>query len=257
VVPDQDAGDQVRRAREALAAARAGARAKGLRPTTPARPQPASPTDAGRESRVGQDQAGLGPGLELIAGRESRAGDGVTDGPVPGVGAPTTMPAGSPADAPPAGVAPVVGSPATGSPATGAARRHQRWSARPGFPSQPQRSDPQPLGTAINGLLDAEGWALAAATGSVFGRWPQIVGADLAAHTRPETLADGELTVTADSTAWATQVRLLAAQLVRRLNAELGDGTVLRVKVRGPVTSTRKPGEWRVRGGRGPRDTYG
>ena len=41
----------------------------------------------------------------------------------------------------------------------------------------------------------------------------------------------------ADSTAWATQLRLLAAQLVHRLNAELGAGTVLRVKVRGPVTA--------------------
>jgi predicted nucleic acid-binding Zn ribbon protein len=121
----------------------------------------------------------------------------------------------------------------------------------------PQRDDPQPLGTAISGLLATEGWELAAATGSVFGRWAQIVGADLAAHTTPESLTDGELTVAADSTAWATQLRLLAAQLVRRLNSELGDGAVLRVRVRGPVTSTRRPGEWRVRGGRGPRDTYG
>jgi predicted nucleic acid-binding Zn ribbon protein len=120
-----------------------------------------------------------------------------------------------------------------------------------------RRDDPQALGSAIEGLLDTEGWNLAAATGSVFGRWAQIVGADLAGHTQPESLRDGELTVVADSTAWATQLRLLAAQLVQRLNAELGTGTVQRVKVRGPVSSTRKPGEWRVRGGRGPRDTYG
>jgi predicted nucleic acid-binding Zn ribbon protein len=120
-----------------------------------------------------------------------------------------------------------------------------------------RRDDPQALGAAIGGLLDDEGWNLAAATGSVFGRWAQIVGSDLAGHTWPESLRDGELTVQADSTAWATQLRLLAAQLVHRLNAELGTGTVLRVKVRGPVTADRKPGEWRVRGGRGPRDTYG
>jgi predicted nucleic acid-binding Zn ribbon protein len=120
-----------------------------------------------------------------------------------------------------------------------------------------RRDDPEALGTAIDQLLDAEGWNLAAATGSVFGRWAQIVGADLAGHTQPESLREGELTVIADSTAWATQLRLLAAQLVHRLNAELGPGTVLRVKVRGPVTATRKPGEWRVRGSRGPRDTYG
>jgi predicted nucleic acid-binding Zn ribbon protein len=134
---------------------------------------------------------------------------------------------------------------------------NDRVSARPGFASQPRRVDPVPLSSAISGLLDTEGWALSAATGSVFGRWAEIVGADLAGHTKPERLADGELTVVADSTAWATQVRLLAAQLVLRLNTELGDGTVLRVKVRGPALPDRKPGQWRVRGGRGPRDTYG
>jgi predicted nucleic acid-binding Zn ribbon protein len=120
-----------------------------------------------------------------------------------------------------------------------------------------QRDDPVPLGAAIGGLLDAEGWALAVATGSVFGRWTEIVGPGLAAHTTPEGLSDGELTVAADSTAWATQVRLLAAQLVLRLNRELGDGTVLRVRVHGPTAPGRRPGQWRVRGGRGPRDTYG
>jgi predicted nucleic acid-binding Zn ribbon protein len=133
----------------------------------------------------------------------------------------------------------------------------RRANARPGFAPEPRREDPTPLSSAISGLLDAEGWALSAATGSVFGRWAEIVGADLAGHTSPERLSDGELTVVADSTAWATQVRLLAAQLVLRLNRELGDGTVLRVTVRGPAAPGRKPGQWRVRGGRGPRDTYG
>jgi predicted nucleic acid-binding Zn ribbon protein len=120
-----------------------------------------------------------------------------------------------------------------------------------------RNDDPLPLAAAIEGLIGDNGWALAAATGSVFGRWPQIVGAELAAHTVPESLSEGELTISADSTAWATQVRLLAGQLVHRLNAELGDGVVHRVKVRGPVTVQRRPGEWRVRGSRGPRDTYG
>ena len=119
-----------------------------------------------------------------------------------------------------------------------------------------RRDDPEALHAAIAGLIDACGWRLAAAAGSVFGRWEQIVGPELAAHTRPDGLADGELTVTADSTAWATQVRLLAAALVRRINAELGDGAVKRVKVRGPA-APRSPGRWRARDSRGPRDTYG
>lgn len=123
-----------------------------------------------------------------------------------------------------------------------------------------RRDDPERLSAAIEGLIGARGWQEATISGSVSGRWAQIVGPDLAAHTRPEGLADGELTVTADSTAWATQVRLLAGQLVRRLNADLGEGAVQRVRVRGPASAAgpaRKPGSWRVRGGRGPRDTYG
>jgi predicted nucleic acid-binding Zn ribbon protein len=135
-----------------------------------------------------------------------------------------------------------------GSPDPGSSRRAGR---------RVRRDDPESLTTAIDGLIDARGWREPAAAGSVFGRWAEIVGPELAAHTRPESLSGRELTVTADSTAWATQVRLLAAHLVRRLNAELGDGSVERVKVRGPAGPPRRPGEWRVRGGRGPRDTYG
>ena len=119
-----------------------------------------------------------------------------------------------------------------------------------------RREDPQPLAAAIGGLLDGRGWQQQAAMGSVFGRWAEIVGPDLAAHTRPDTFADGELAVTADSTAWATQVRLLAPELIRRLNAELGDGTVRRVKLRGPAPPRRRGG-WRVPGSKGPGDTYG
>ena len=57
----------------------------------------------------------------------------------------------------------------------------------------------------------------------MFGRWDQLVGADVAAHTRPERFSDGELVVIADSAAWATQVRLLdvrgAAQAERGTRA--------------------------------------
>ena len=120
-----------------------------------------------------------------------------------------------------------------------------------------RRDDPAPLDAAIDRLIAESGWGLAVATGSVFGRWAQIVGPDLAAHTTPERLSGGELVVTADSTAWATQLRLLAAELIGRLNAELGDNTVRRVQVRGPGAGTRRPGQWRVKGSRGERDTYG
>jgi predicted nucleic acid-binding Zn ribbon protein len=119
-----------------------------------------------------------------------------------------------------------------------------------------RRDDPQPLSTAIGKLLSEQGWKEQAAVGAVFSNWEDFVGSDLAAHTRPDGFTEGELVIAADSTAWATQVRLLASMLVRRLNAELGEGAVKRVKVRGP-SGPRQRGGWRVPGSRGHGDTYG
>ena len=61
----------------------------------------------------------------------------------------------------------------------------------------------------------------------------------------------------ADSTAWATNLRLLAPSIVARLNEQLGEGTVLRIVVKGPDAPSWKHGRRSVRDGRGPRDTYG
>ncbi|HEV3066585.1 MAG TPA: DUF721 domain-containing protein [Streptosporangiaceae bacterium] len=127
---------------------------------------------------------------------------------------------------------------------------------RPRRGGRTRREDPQPLSSALDGLLGDQGWRTAAAVGSVFGRWDQLVGADVAAHTRPERFSDGELLVVADSAAWATQVRLLTSTLLRRLNEELGHGTVTRVIVRGPAPP-RRMGPLRVRGTRQNNDDYG
>ena len=107
--------------------------------------------------------------------------------------------------------------------------------------------DPQPFGAAIRDLLAERGWEQQAAIGGVFGNWANIVGKEVAEHTTPTAFEDGEVVIAADSSAWAQQVRLLAPTLVRRLNEELGDGTVRRVKVQGPAAAPRRPGAWRVR----------
>ena len=104
--------------------------------------------------------------------------------------------------------------------------------------------DPQPISDALGRMLSDQGWRERAAIGAVFGRWDQIVGPDLAGHTRPESFADGEVVVRADSAAWATQVRLLATTLVRRLNEELGHGTVATVKVTGPGSGGERRRRW-------------
>ncbi|MFH9966935.1 DUF721 domain-containing protein [Streptomyces mirabilis] len=119
--------------------------------------------------------------------------------------------------------------------------------------------DPMALGAAINRLLTERGWETPAAVGGVMGRWPQIVGEDLAKHCVPQKYDEDErvLTVQCDSTAWATQLRLLAPQVVARLNQDLGHGTVRLIKVQGPHGPARRFGPLRAPGSTGPGDTYG
>ena len=119
-----------------------------------------------------------------------------------------------------------------------------------------RRDDPQSLNAAMGGLLSARGWRQRAAVGAVFGGWADIVGPQVAAHTRPDSFDEGELVVLADSDAWAAQVKLLTPQLLRRLAEELGAGTVRRVRVRGPAGRPRRGG-LRVRGSGSADDTYG
>ena len=110
-----------------------------------------------------------------------------------------------------------------------------------------RRDDPQPLTAALGGLLSARGWREKAAVGAVFGHWQDIVGPQLAQHSKPESFESGELTVSADSPAWATQLRLMAPQLLKRLAEELGHNTVRHIRVNGPSGPPRRPGRLRVR----------
>lgn len=136
--------------------------------------------------------------------------------------------------------------------------RARRWRVAPEQRSgaHPDDRDPQLLGPTLDRMVAERGWQTDAAVGGVMGRWAQIVGPEVAAHATPVSYDEGELVVQADSTAWATQIRLLAPALLARLAEDLGAGTVASVTVRGPSGPSWKRGRLSVRG-RGPRDTYG
>lgn len=123
--------------------------------------------------------------------------------------------------------------------------------------SHPDDRDPQLLDATVSRLVEAHGWGVDLKVQGVFGRWSELVGPEVATHCTPESFADGRLVVRTDSTAWATQLRLLAPAVVRRLNEDLGHGTVTLIEILGPHLPTWKKGPRSVRDGRGPRDTYG
>jgi len=125
--------------------------------------------------------------------------------------------------------------------------------------AHPDDRDPQLLDSTIGRLISDQGWGTDVRVHGVFSRWEVIVGREVALHCTPESFDQGEarLVVRTDSTAWATQMKLLAPTVVRRLNEELGDGTVTRIEVLGPHGPSWRRGPRSVRDGRGPRDTYG
>ncbi|MEJ5945814.1 DciA family protein [Pseudokineococcus basanitobsidens] len=136
--------------------------------------------------------------------------------------------------------------------------RDQRRRAGPSMSgARPDDRDPQTMGRSVDRLVGELGWSAPVAVGGVVGRWEQVVGPEVAAHAAPERFEGGVLTVRADSTAWATQLRLLEPVIARRLDEELGAGVVTRLQVRGPGAPSWRRGPRRAAGGRGPRDTYG
>lgn len=144
---------------------------------------------------------------------------------------------------------------------TPAARRRRKRRDRPVDSkvsgAHPDDRDPQLLGDQVDRLVADRGWELELRVRGVFARWPELVGADVGAHCTPESFAEGRLVVRTDSTAWATQLTLLAPTVVRRLNEELGHGTVTAIEVQGPHLPKWSKGRRRTRDSRGPRDTYG
>jgi predicted nucleic acid-binding Zn ribbon protein len=90
----------------------------------------------------------------------------------------------------------------------------------------------------------------------VLGQWAAVVGHQIAEHATPTALRDGVLSITAESTAWATQLRIMQAQLLAKIAAAAGEGVVTSLKITGPAAPSWRKGPLHI-AGRGPRDTYG
>ncbi|MEB4209229.1 DUF721 family protein [Mycobacterium sp. 94-17] len=131
------------------------------------------------------------------------------------------------------------------------AGRRRSWSG-PG----PDARDPQPLGRLTRDLAKKRGWSAQVAEGTVLGNWAAVVGHQIADHAAPTALNDGVLSVAAESTAWATQLRMIQAQLLAKIAAAVGNGVVTSLKITGPAAPSWRKGPRHI-AGRGPRDTYG
>lgn len=142
---------------------------------------------------------------------------------------------------------------------SGRLKRRRRGAAGTGGYSggRPDERDPASMASILDRSMTELGWVGPLAEARLMSQWASVVGADIAARCQPVGLVDAELRIVAESTAWATQLRLMAPQILGRISRELPTGMVAKLIITGPSAPSWKRGPWSMRNGRGTRDTYG
>jgi predicted nucleic acid-binding Zn ribbon protein len=116
--------------------------------------------------------------------------------------------------------------------------------------------DPDSLGSVVDALTAKLGWDSPLAQSDLLASWAELAGAETAAHAVPVGIEDGVLTVRCDSTAWATQLRLMRSQITTQIAIRYPDAGIDQLRFEGPGVPSWKRGPRSIPG-RGPRDTYG
>jgi predicted nucleic acid-binding Zn ribbon protein len=116
--------------------------------------------------------------------------------------------------------------------------------------------DPRGINDILDGLTSRLGWNSSLAKADLLASWADLAGAETALHSEPVGIEDGVLVVRCDSTAWATQLRLMRGQITTSIAQRFPDAGIESVKFDGPNAPSWKRGTRSIPG-RGPRDTYG
>jgi predicted nucleic acid-binding Zn ribbon protein len=100
---------------------------------------------------------------------------------------------------------------------------------------------PEALGSLLEGFVASRRWETRVRGATVFSRWTDIVGPDLAARCEPVRLARGNLLVRAENASWATQLKYMLTHVAEKANDVLGSDMVRQVSVVvGPLQGTAR-----------------
>jgi hypothetical protein len=78
-------------------------------------------------------------------------------------------------------------------------------------------------GNILAQILSAQGMEHKFREYRAWGVWQQVVGPQIASHARPLRLREGVLEVRVDQPIWMHQLRLMAPEILQKLNRALGD----------------------------------
>ncbi len=116
--------------------------------------------------------------------------------------------------------------------------------------------DPKGIAEVVDALTARLGWNSPLARSELIASWADIVGTETAGHSTPVGIEEGMLTVSCDSTAWATQLRLMRSEILTHIARRYPDAGIVTLRFDGPGVPSWKRGPRSIPG-RGPRDTYG
>lgn len=116
--------------------------------------------------------------------------------------------------------------------------------------------DPKGLGDVVGALTADLGWDSPLAQSELMSRWAELAGEETAKHSSPVGIEKGLLTVQCESTAWATQLRLMRTEIMTHIATRFPEAGISNIRFLGPDVPSWKRGPRSVQG-RGVRDTYG
>lgn len=99
------------------------------------------------------------------------------------------------------------------------------------FRNDERTADETRIGTIVDGLMRERLFARGVPIGQLASDWAAVVGERLAAESAPVSLDGGLLVVSATDGPWGAQVRFLAGEIAKKVNATLGTDVVQRVQV--------------------------
>lgn len=97
--------------------------------------------------------------------------------------------------------------------------------------TEPRGSLPPSLRDLLGSVGARIGLEDTRATGAIWARWPDIVGASIASNAEPTSLRAGVLRIRATSPTWATELTYLADDIAHRANEVAGSQIVREVRV--------------------------
>ncbi len=104
-----------------------------------------------------------------------------------------------------------------------------------------EHTGPQPVSSILGQVLKECGLKERFEERSPLLSWPEIVGANIAEHSRAVDISDGVLVLEADHGAWRQELSLLIPMIIQKFNALYGEGTVTEIQWRD------RPGQGRKR----------